>query len=104
MNFGSKFSFKGSGRAFRSFFVYNMKRNFSLLKSQPTTVNLFNGMQKKTYTAMAISTSLLMSISFLSNGTMTNAGSAVAVRNKAQFLDLLEKLALMDEASIEKSR
>ncbi len=105
MNFGGKFSFKGNGNAFRTFFRFNNKKNFSLFKSQPTLVNIYNGLQKRNYYAMAISSSMMMSLCFLSNGSMTNVGAPFCLGNKNfHFLETLEELILLGELSVDKSR
>ncbi len=104
MNFGKKFS-NSHRNSFRSFFVYNTKRNFSFFTSQPTLINFFNVIQKKTYSSLALSSTLMMSIGFLSNGCMTNSGPSLSVNTKQmRILELIEELALVGQSRLENSR
>ncbi len=79
-----------------------MKRNFSVFNSQPNLVNLFNFVQKKNYSSLIISSSLRMSISFLTHGSMT---SPLCVSSKQMRIsELLEELAIVGESGLENSR
>lgn len=105
MNFGGKFVFKGKGNYFRSFFKFNIYKNFRLFGSQPIIVNLFNGIHKRNCFTIISSGTLITSLSFLSNGSMTNSDSQVSIKMKnLLFLELIEEFFLFGDISLNKYR
>ena len=102
------FKFQNFGRGtFKSFFVFNMKRQMTLLSSGVGSkrIGLLNNLQKRNYISILGSSSLRGSVTFLMNGGLSNSGlSIVSNKMRSDLLTILEEIVRLDQNLIENGR